>query len=145
MKAVIQRVSQASVTVGGQEVGRIQKGLVVLLGITHTDTMEQIPAMTRKILDVCYFEDDAGRLGKSVRDVGGQVLVVSQFTVYGLTDKGRKLNFSAAAPGVIAEPLYLALIAQLRASGVPVATGTFGAMMEVSLVNEGPVTVIVDV
>ena len=141
MRAVLQRVTRASVTVEGEVVGSIERpGLVALVGVTHDDGPSQVEALARKIADLRILRDE-----RSVLDVGAPVLVVSQFTLYADTRKGRRPSWGAAAPGPIAEPLVDALVVALRDRGIEVATGRFGAMMEVSLVNDGPVTLVVDV
>ena len=141
MRAVLQRVSSASVSVDGQVVGAIERpGLVALVGVTHDDGPAQVEAMTRKVSELRILRDE-----RSVLDEGAPVLVVSQFTLYADTRKGRRPSWNNAAPGPVAEPLVDALVAALRARGVTVATGRFGAMMEVTLVNDGPVTLVVDV
>ena len=141
MRAVLQRVTSASVSVDGQVVGAISRpGLVALVGVTHDDGPAQVAAMTRKVSELRILRDE-----RSVLDEGAPVLVVSQFTLYADTRKGRRPSWNSAAPGPVAEPLVDALVAALRARGVVVATGRFGAMMEVTLVNDGPVTLVVDV
>ncbi|MGO4342652.1 D-aminoacyl-tRNA deacylase [Pedococcus sp. 2YAF34] len=141
MRAVLQRVSSASVTVDGVVVGAIDgPGLVALVGVTHDDGPDQVATMARKISELRILRDE-----RSVADVGAPVLVVSQFTLYADTRKGRRPSWSNAAPGPVAEPLVDAVVQALRARGVEVATGRFGAMMDVSLVNDGPVTLVVDV
>lgn len=139
MRAVLQRVTRAHVDVDGQEVGRIGPGLLVFLGVTHEDGPHQVERMVRKIAELRILREDA-----SVLDAGGHVLLVSQFTLYGDTRKGRRPSWSAAAPGPAAEPLVDAVVAGLRERGVTVATGRFGADMAVESVNDGPVTVIVE-
>jgi D-tyrosyl-tRNA(Tyr) deacylase len=141
VRAVLQRVSSASVAVDGQIVGAIdRRGLVALVGVTHDDGPAQVETMARKVSELRILRDE-----RSVLDEGAPVLVVSQFTLYADTRKGRRPSWSQAAPGPVAEPLVEALVAALRARGVEVATGRFGAMMEVTLVNDGPVTLVVDV
>jgi D-tyrosyl-tRNA(Tyr) deacylase len=141
VRAVLQRVSSASVAVDGQVVGAIdRRGLVALVGVTHDDGPAQVETMARKVSELRILRDE-----RSVLDEGAPVLVVSQFTLYADTRKGRRPSWSQAAPGPVAEPLVEALVAALRARGVEVATGRFGAMMEVTLVNDGPVTLVVDV
>ena len=141
MRAVLQRVSRAAVLVGGETVGEIDRpGLVALIGVTHGDGPEQVAAMARKISELRILRDE-----RSVLDVGAPVLVVSQFTLYADTRKGRRPSWNGAAPGEVAEPLVDAVVHALRERGVEVATGRFGAMMEVSLVGDGPVTLVVDV
>ena len=139
MRAVLQRVTRASVVVEGEEVGAIDRpGLVALVGVTHDDGPEQVATMARKISELRILRDE-----RSVLDEGAPVLVVSQFTLYADTKKGRRPSWNGAAPGDVAEPMVEAVVAALRE--VEVATGRFGAMMEVSLVNDGPVTLVVDV
>ncbi|MFX0538850.1 D-aminoacyl-tRNA deacylase [Ornithinimicrobium sp. Y1847] len=141
MRAVLQRATRASVTVDGEIVGAIDRpGLVALVAATHDDGPAQVEAMARKIAELRILHDE-----QSVSDIGAPVLVVSQFTLYGATRKGRRPSWSAAAPGEVAEPLVDAVVAALRARGIEVATGVFGAMMQVELVNDGPFTVLVDV
>lgn len=141
MRAVLQRVSRAAVLVGGETVGEIDRpGLVALIGVTHGDGPEQVAAMARKISELRILRDE-----RSVLDVGAPVLVVSQFTLYADTRKGRRPSWNGAAPGEVAEPVVDAVVHALRERGVEVATGRFGAMMEVSLVGDGPVTLVVDV
>lgn len=141
MRAVLQRVSRAAVLVGGETVGEIDRpGLVALIGVTHGDGPEQVAAMARKISELRILRDE-----RSVLDVGAPVLVVSQFTLYADTRKGRRPSWNGAAPGELAEPVVDAVVHALRERGVEVATGRFGAMMEVSLVGDGPVTLVVDV
>ena len=141
MRAVLQRVTEASVTVEGETVGAIDRpGLVALVGVTHDDGPEQVSTMARKISDLRILRDE-----RSVLDEGAPVLVVSQFTLYADTRKGRRPSWNGAAPSDVAEPMVEAVVAALRERGVEVATGRFGAMMQVSLVNDGPVTLVVDV
>jgi D-tyrosyl-tRNA(Tyr) deacylase len=140
MRAVLQRVTRASVEVDGEVVGEISRpGLLALVGVTHDDGPTQVERMARKIAELRILRDE-----QSLSDVGAPVLVVSQFTLYADTRKGRRPSWSAAAPGSVAEPLIDALVAALRARDVEVATGRFGAMMAVSLTNDGPVTLVVD-
>ena len=141
MRAVLQRVSSASVTVDGEVVGAIERpGLLALVGVTHDDGAEQVATMARKISELRILRDE-----RSVLDEGAPVLVVSQFTLYADTRKGRRPSWNNAAPGPVAEPLVEAVVEALRGRGVEVATGRFGAMMDVALVNDGPVTLVVDV
>lgn len=141
MRAVLQRVSRAAVLVGGETVGEIDRpGLVALIGVTHGDGPEQVAAMARKISELRILRDE-----RSVLDAGAPVLVVSQFTLYADTRKGRRPSWNGAAPGEVAEPVVDAVVHALRERGVEVATGRFGVMMEVSLVGDGPVTLVVDV
>ncbi len=140
MRAVVQRVTEAAVTVGGNVVGAIaQPGVVVLLGVTHSDTDAVAGTLARKIYELRILAGE-----KSCADTGAPLLVISQFTLYADTGKGRRPSWSAAAPGAVAEPLVDDFVAALRSRGARVATGVFGAKMQVSLVNDGPVTLIVD-
>jgi D-tyrosyl-tRNA(Tyr) deacylase len=141
MRAVLQRVTQAAVRVDGELVGSIDRpGLVALVGVTHSDGPSEAERLARKISDLRILREE-----RSLLDEGAPVLVVSQFTLYADTGKGRRPSWGAAAPGPVAEPLVDAVVAALRARGLEVATGRFGAMMELSLVNDGPVTLVVDV
>ena len=145
MRAVIQRVTSARVRVGERVTGSIERGLLVLLGIGRGDTLTDVQYLAGKIRDLRVFESDAGKpMDRSVVEVGGAVLVVSQFTLYGDVRKGRRPSFDEAAPPAEARDLYEALVRELRAAQVPVSTGEFQAMMHVELVNDGPVTVLVD-
>jgi len=144
MKIVLQRVKQASVTVAGEVVGRIEKGLMLLVGITHEDTLEDVAFLADKVVHLRIFEDESGKMNESLLDVGGQILSVSQFTLYGDCRKGRRPNFMAAAKPDVANELYEAFNEQLREKGVKVETGIFGEMMDVSLINDGPVTLIIE-
>lgn len=140
MRAVLQRATRASVTVEGEVVGAIDRpGLVALVAATHDDGPSQVEAMARKIAELRILHDE-----QSVVDAGAPVLVVSQFTLYGHTRKGRRPSWVDAAPGPVAEPLVDAVVQALRDRGIEVATGVFGAMMQVELVNDGPFTVLVD-
>ncbi|TXL62278.1 D-aminoacyl-tRNA deacylase [Aeromicrobium terrae] len=139
MRAVVQRVSRAEVRVEGATTGEIGVGLVVLLGVTHDDTVEQAERLAAKIHTLRILREE-----QSVADTGAGVLVVSQFTLYGDARKGRRPTWNAAAPGPVAEPLYDAFCAALRALGVEVAEGVFGADMEISLTNDGPTTLVLD-
>lgn len=144
MRVVLQRVRRARVVVESQIVGEIGHGLLVLLGVAPTDTAEQARWLAEKIVGLRVFEDDAGKMNRDVTEVGGGVLVVSQFTLYGECAKGRRPSFIGAAAPDLAVPLYEAFVNAVRAQGVPTATGRFGAMMQVELVNDGPVTLILD-
>ncbi len=144
MRAVIQRVSEASVTVDGQVVGAIGRGLLILLGVSHTDTATDAALLADKIAQLRIFSDQEGKFNLSVLDVGGETLVVSQFTLYADTRKGRRPSFTAAARPEIAAPLVDAFVDALRAHNLRVATGVFGAMMQVALINDGPVTLVID-
>jgi len=146
MRAVIQRVSRAAVVIGERRVGEIGAGLLVLLGVHRDDTEAHAERLAAKLVELRCFTDEAGKMNRSCRDVGGEMLVVSQFTLYGDCRKGRRPSYTDAAPPEKAVPLYEHFVEELRRLGVRrVATGEFGAMMSVSLVNEGPVTLIVDV
>ena len=144
MRAVIQRVSRASVTIDGRLAGSIGRGLLVLLGVGQQDTMEQATWMADKIAGLRVFADDDGKMNRDLAAAGGALLVVSQFTLYGDASKGRRPSFVDAAPPELAIPLYEAFIAALRGRGLTVATGEFGARMDVELVNDGPVTLILE-
>lgn len=146
MRVVIQRASRAEVRVGGRVTGKIGTGFVVLAGFAPTDTDEQLGWMAEKILGLRLFGDAEGKMNLALADVGGAVLVVSQFTLYGDARKGRRPSFIDAAPPDVAIPLYERFVALLKekGDGVPVATGEFGAMMDVELVNDGPVTLILE-
>lgn len=140
MRALVQTVSRASVTVDGEVVGEIGEGLLVLLGVTHDDTAMTAATMARKVHELRILDGDA-----SAADAGSPLLVVSQFTLYADTRKGRRPSWNAAAPGPVAEPVVEQVVAALRARGVEVQTGRFGAHMQVELVNDGPVTILLDV
>jgi D-tyrosyl-tRNA(Tyr) deacylase len=144
MKVVVQRSKQASVTVDGERIGSIDRGLVLLVGITHDDTDADIRWMADKIAGLRIFEDEGGKMNLSVVDVGGDILSISQFTLYGDCRKGRRPNFMAAARPEQAESVYDTFNEALRSLELRVETGRFGAMMDVSLVNWGPVTLILD-
>lgn len=144
MKVVLQRVKKASVVVDEKTVGQIDQGLLLLVGITHDDTEEDAKYLADKIVNLRIFEDDEEKMNLSLLDIGGKILSVSQFTLYGDTRKGRRPNFMEAAKPDIANPLYEKFNELLREKGVQVETGIFGAMMDVSLVNDGPVTLIIE-
>ena len=144
MRAVIQRVSEASVEIDGATVGSIGQGLLILLGVCHGDTIAEAKWLAGKCVNLRIFADDEGKSNLSALDVGGEVLVVSQFTLYGDARKGRRPSFVKAAPPEVSEPLYDAFAAFVREAGLRTATGRFGAMMSVSLINDGPVTIIVE-
>ncbi len=144
MRAVVQRVSRARVAVEGEVVGEIGRGLLVLLGVRRDDTAEQARWLADKVAGLRIFNDDDGKMNLDVAQIGGGVLVVSQFTLYGDCQKGKRPSFVDAAPPEIAIPLYEAFVNALKAQGLPTATGRFGAMMQVELVNDGPVTLTVD-
>ena len=141
MRVILQRVSRAAVRVDGRTIGEIGKGFCLLVGFTHTDTDEQVLWMADKVAGLRLFSDAEDKMNLGLEDVGGAVLVVSQFTLYGSAVKGRRPSFVDAARPEVAIPLYERFIALLRERGLTVATGEFGAMMEVELVNDGPVTI----
>ena len=145
VRAVVQRVSRACVRVAGETVGETGAGLLALVGVTHADGPAEAERMAGKLANLRLFDDDAGVMNRSVLEAGSGVLVVSQFTLYGDTSQGRRPSWSAAAPGAHAQPLVEAVVAGLRNHGLHVVTGRFGARMEVELVNDGPVTVLVEV
>jgi D-tyrosyl-tRNA(Tyr) deacylase len=144
MRAVIQRVTEASVTVNNQVVGQIGGGLLVLLGIGVDDQLAEATLLAEKIANMRIFADDDGRFNRSALDVGGAALVISQFTLYADTRRGRRPSFAAAAPPELAAPLVDAFVAALRERGMTVASGVFGAHMHVALLNDGPVTIVLD-
>ncbi len=144
MRALLQRVSRASVTVDGRVVGRIGRGFVVLLGVTHADGRAEAEWVASKVAGLRVFEDDAGKMNLSLSDVGGELLVVSQFTLYGDARKGRRPSFTDAAAPAHAEPLVDLLVELLREAGFNVATGVFGAQMDVEIHNDGPVTLLIE-
>ena len=144
MKVVIQRSKQASVTVNGNVTGAIDKGYVLLVGITHTDTAEDIAYCAKKVAELRLWEDEEGKMNRSILEVGGDILSVSQFTLYGETKKGRRPSFTGAARPEQAKPMWDAFNDALREFGLRVETGIFGAMMDVALINDGPVTIIID-
>ena len=145
MRAVVQRVASARVRVGDRTTGEIARGLLVLVGVGRDDTSADVKYLAGKIRDLRVFEDDAGKpMDRSLVDVGGALLVVSQFTLYGDVRKGRRPAFDQAAPSETARSLYEELVRELRAARLPVATGEFQAMMQVELVNDGPVTILID-
>ena len=144
MRAVVQRVSRAQVTVNGEIAGEIGEGLLVLLGVGRDDTKADATYLAEKIAGLRVFEDAEGKMNRSVQDVGGSVLVVSQFTLYGDVRRGKRPSFDAAAPPEKAQLLYELFIAQIRAAGLRCETGRFQEMMQVELVNEGPVTILWD-
>lgn len=144
MRVVLQRVSRAEVRIGGEVVGRIGRGLLVLLGVAKGDTVEDARWLAEKVVSLRVFNDDQGKMNRDLIEVNGSLLVVSQFTLHGDCRKGRRPSFVAAADPETAIPLYEAFVQAARALGVPVETGRFGAMMEVELVNDGPVTLILD-
>lgn len=145
MKAVIQRVQEASVTINDEVVAKINDGLLVLLGIVHDDNVATIAWMSSKIVNMRIFNDEHGLMNKSILDIGGDVILVSQFTLYGDAQKGNRPSFIKAAKPDIAIPIYENMIAQLSKDlGKPIQTGVFGADMKVGLVNDGPVTIVLE-
>lgn len=145
MRALIQRVTEASVTVDGEIVGAINHGLLALVGVTHDDGASQAKKLAEKIAHLRIFQDDAQKMNLSVKDIGGSVLVVSQFTLYGDTSSGRRPSWTMAAKGDVAEPLVQVVLDELAELEVPTAQGRFGADMKVRLLNDGPVTLWVEV
>ncbi|MGH3441426.1 MAG: D-aminoacyl-tRNA deacylase [Nitriliruptorales bacterium] len=144
MRALVQRVSHASVTVDGAVVGEIGRGLLALVGVTHDDDEDTAVRLAEKVLNLRIFADEEGVMNRSARETNGEVLAVSQFTLYGDTSRGRRPSWIAAAPPEVAEPLVERFATALREAGVTVAEGRFGAHMEVRLVNDGPVTLLVE-
>lgn len=144
MRVIVQRSKEASVIVAGDVVGQIEHGLVLLVGITHEDTEQDVDFVADKVANLRIFEDSEGKMNHSVLETGGQILSISQFTLYGDCRKGRRPNFMAAARPEQAEPLYNLFNEKLREKGLRVETGRFGAMMDVHLVNHGPVTLILE-
>jgi D-tyrosyl-tRNA(Tyr) deacylase len=145
MRVVIQRVSEASVTVDGAIVGQIQKGLMILVGIVNEDDQTDIEWLSNKIVNMRIFEDEQGIMNKSVLEIGGSILLVSQFTLHASTKKGNRPSYIAAAKPDISVPLYEQMILQLQKDlGAPIQTGKFGADMKVALINDGPVTITID-
>ena len=144
MRIVLQRVAHASVTVDEKVIGKIQRGFLLLVGVTHDDAMEDMEYLVRKIVQMRIFEDEEGKLNRSIQDIGGEILSVSQFTLYADTKKGNRPSFSKAAPGDVAIEMFEQFNGLLRETGVPVETGQFGADMKVELLNDGPVTILLD-
>jgi len=144
MRAVIQRVKQASVVVGQEKIGSINKGLLLFLGIHHNDSEKELAWMVDKVVNLRVFEDKNSKMNLSLMDIQGEILIVSQFTLYGDCRKGRRPGFSEAAPPKHAKELYNEFIEAIRKRGLTTASGTFQAMMDVSLVNDGPVTLLID-
>ncbi len=144
MRAVIQRVNRASVRIDGSTTEKISHGLVVLLGIRGDDTTRDLQWMADKTVNLRIFEDHEGKMNRSLADINAEMLIVSQFTLYGDCRKGRRPGYSSAAPPEIAEPIYDRFIEEIKSRGIKTATGTFRAMMEVELVNHGPVTLLLD-
>jgi D-tyrosyl-tRNA(Tyr) deacylase len=144
MRAVVQRVSRAQVAVDGEIVGEIGRGLLVLLGVTHTDTEADAEYLADKIVGLRVFEDENGKMNLDTTTVGGGILVVSQFTLYGDVRRGKRPSFDAVAPPERARQLYEYFVGRIRAAGLPCKTGRFQEMMQVELVNDGPVTILLD-
>ncbi|WP_314256543.1 D-aminoacyl-tRNA deacylase [Granulicatella elegans] len=144
MRVVLQRVAHASVTVEEKVIGKIQRGFLLLVGVTHDDAMEDMEYLVRKIVQMRIFEDEEGKLNRSIQDIGGEILSVSQFTLYADTKKGNRPSFSKAAPGDVALKMFEQFNGLLRDTGIPVETGLFGADMKVELLNDGPVTILLD-
>ena len=144
MRCVIQRVREASVTVDGEELGRVGAGYMILIGIHTEDTEADLRYMAEKVPNLRIFEDEAGKMNRSILETGGEILAISQFTLYGDARGGRRPGFTDAARPEKAEPMVRALIEAWRAKGIHVETGRFGADMQVSLVNDGPVTLLMD-
>ncbi|MBN1676606.1 MAG: D-tyrosyl-tRNA(Tyr) deacylase [Kiritimatiellae bacterium] len=144
MRALVQRASYGAVAVEGETVGEIGRGLVVLLGVRHGDTAQDAEQLAAKCANLRIFPDDAGNMNRSLLDVAGQALVISQFTLYADTRKGRRPSFVDAAPPEVSEPLYRAFCEAVRRCGVKTATGRFGAMMHVTIHNDGPVTLMLE-
>lgn len=144
MRAVVQRVSRGRVTVAGEVVGEIGKGFVVLLGVSKEDTQADADYMAEKVAGLRVYEDEEGKMNRSILEAGGRVLAVSQFTLYGDVRRGKRPGFDRAGRPEVAEPLYERFVAQLRERGLTVATGRFRTHMEVELVNDGPVTILLD-
>ena len=144
MRAVIQRVSEAEVKVDGVIVGQIRDGLLIYQGVTHEDESEDVQWLAKKCMDLRIFPDDEGKMNRSIQDIGGHVLVVSQFTLHAKTKKGTRPSFIHAAGPDVAQPLYQEFIDEFRSSGIRTESGVFGAHMHVESVNDGPVTIIID-
>ena len=144
MRALVQRVKKGSVSIDGQVHGAIDQGLVILLGVTHEDTEKDADFVADKCVDLRIFEDENGKMNKSLEDINGSILLISQFTLYAATRKGRRPSFDAAARPEVAEPLYEYFIQKLRNRGIKVETGIFGADMQVEIHNDGPVTMMVE-
>lgn len=144
MRALIQRVSEAGVSIEGEDPRRIGRGLVILLGVTHSDTRTDVEYVAAKCVNLRIFEDDDGKMNRSLLEVGGGALVVSQFTLYSDTRKGRRPGFTDAAPPDQAIPLYESFVSALKEFGIPLQTGSFGAHMHLDIQNDGPVTLLVE-
>jgi len=145
VRAVIQRVLNANVSIESDNINRpIQKGLLVFLGITHSDTEDDIDYIVQKTINLRIFEDEEGKMNRSVLDIGGDILLISQFTLYGDARKGRRPSFTEAAPPAVAVPLYEKCIEKFKETPLSIKTGVFGADMKISLINDGPVTILLD-
>ena len=144
MRAVVQRVASSRVTVDERVTGEVKRGLLVLLGVTHDDTSKDVDYMVDKVTNLRIFEDENDKMNLSLKDIGGEVMAVSQFTLYGDARKGRRPSFSDAARPDVANPLYEEFVEKLRAQGITVGTGEFGAHMMVELINDGPVTILLE-
>lgn len=144
MRAVVQKVTSSKVTVDEEVVGQIGSGLLVLLGVTHDDTSKDVDYMIDKITNLRIFEDENGKMNLSLKDVGGEILAVSQFTLYGDCRRGRRPSFSDAARPEVANPLYEEFVKKVKDQGINVGTGKFGAHMMVDLTNDGPVTILLE-
>ena len=144
MRAVVQRVASSRVTVDERVTGEVKKGLLVLLGVTHDDTSKDVDYMVDKVTNLRIFEDENDKMNLSLKDIGGEVMAVSQFTLYGDARKGRRPSFSDAARPDVANPFYEEFVEKLRAQGITVGTGVFGAHMMVELTNDGPVTILLE-
>ncbi|MBE5802310.1 MAG: D-tyrosyl-tRNA(Tyr) deacylase [Clostridiales bacterium] len=144
MRAVVQRVKESSVTIDGQVVGKCGQGLMVLIGVEVGDTDKDLAYLADKVPNLRIFEDDAGKMNRSLLDIGGQILAISQFTLLGDARGGRRPSFITAARPDTAVPLYEALVEKWRGMGIHVETGVFGADMQVALINDGPVTILLD-
>ncbi|NLW17815.1 MAG: D-tyrosyl-tRNA(Tyr) deacylase [Firmicutes bacterium] len=144
MRAVVQRVTYGSVNIDGETVARIGPGVVVLLGVGKDDTPEDAKYIAQKIVGLRIFDDEEGKMNLDIKQMGGSVLAVSQFTLHGDARRGRRPSYSQAAPHQLAEELYEACVEEMRQLGVPVATGVFQAMMQVEIHNDGPVTILLD-
>jgi D-tyrosyl-tRNA(Tyr) deacylase len=144
MRLVLQRVSRAAVRIDQQVIGEVGRGYCILVGLTHTDTLAEVQWMAEKVVGLRLFADAEGKMNLGLGEIGGALLVISQFTLYGNAEKGRRPSFIDAARPEVAEPLYEEFVARLRGFGVTVATGRFGAMMEVEIHNDGPVTLVLE-
>jgi D-tyrosyl-tRNA(Tyr) deacylase len=144
MRVLLQRVERAGVTVEGREVAAVGRGFLALVGVTHNDTRETATRLAAKLVRLRVFDDERGLMNRSILDCGGELLAVSQFTLYADTRRGNRPSFTGAAPPAQGEQLYEAFVAAVRTAGVPVATGVFGAHMHVTLVNDGPVTILLE-